>query len=107
KVNVNEQQVAMIKTGDKVEVRASVYPDKQFQGKITFVSPKADQALNFPVEIEIAENNKELLRAGMFGTAIFSFPEQAAGILVPRGAFIGSVGSNQVFVMNADSTAAI
>ncbi len=107
KVTVNEALVARLNTGDEVEVRASVYPDKIFQGKISFIAAKADQALNFPVEIEIAQNDGQLLRAGMYGTAVFNFPQQSGGILVPRGAFVGSVNSNEVFVMNADSTANI
>lgn len=107
KVTVNEGLVSRLKTGDEITVRASVYPDKKFSGKISFIAAKADQALNFPVEIEIVENEGQLLRAGMYGTALFSFPQQADGIMVPRSAFVGSVSSNEVFVMGADSIANI
>jgi len=107
KITVNEGLVSRLKSGDEVEVRASVYPDKKFLGKITFIAARADQALNFPVEIEIVQNEGQLLRAGMYGTALFNFPQQGDGIMIPRGAFVGSVSSNEVFVMNADSTASI
>lgn len=98
KVTVNEAQVAQLSLGKQVRVKASVFPDKEFSGRITFIAPKADQALNFPVEIEIANNNGNQLKAGMYGTAVFDFPNQAPVITIPRVAFVGSVNSNQVFV---------
>lgn len=36
----------------------------------------------------------------MYGTAIFKFPKQAPSILIPRTSFVGSVSSNQVFVLD-------
>ena len=72
-IAVNETQVANLKIGDKVDVKASVFPDKNFAGTVTFIAPKADNSLNFPVEIEIAGNPGNQLKAGMYGTAIFNF----------------------------------
>lgn len=99
KATVTEEQVANLKVGDKIKVTASVFPDKKFEGKITFIAPKADNTLNFPIEVEVANNPNNELRAGMYGTANFSFPQQAPGILISRTAFVGSVSSNQVFVL--------
>jgi len=98
-VKVNEMQVAQIKTGDKVKVKASVFPDKEFTGTIRFIAPKADEALNFPVEIEMANNAAQQVKAGMFATAIFEFPEPPASLVIPRTAFMGSVSNNEVFVV--------
>lgn len=106
-VTVNEGQVAQLKEGDKINIRVSVFPDKTYTGRITFIAPKADNALNFPLEIELAANPGNAVRAGMYGTAIFSFPTQAPVVLVPRSSFIGSVNSNQVFVIKTDSTASL
>lgn len=97
-VNVNEYQVTQLKTGDKVNIMASVYPDKTFSGTISFIGNKADAALNFPVEIEVSNSRNEL-KAGMYGTALFEFNNQKSSIVIPRGAFAGSVSSNEVFVM--------
>jgi RND family efflux transporter MFP subunit len=104
-VAVNESQVARLKVGDAVEVKASVFPEKSFSGRISFIAAKADASLNFPVEIEIANTAGNQLKAGMYGTAIFDFPTQAAMMIVPRSAFVGSVNSNQVFVVDSASTA--
>lgn len=98
-VTVNEAQVASIKLGDRVIVRASVFPDRTFSGRVSFIAAKADASLNFPVEIEISSNPGGVLRAGMFGTAIFEFPQAAPSLVIPRSAFVGSVNNNQVFVV--------
>lgn len=104
-VTVNESQVANLKKGDRVRVKSNVFPDKNFSGKITFIAPQADNSLSFPVEIEIANNQDDLLKAGMYGTAIFEFPDQAPAVTVPRTAFVGSVSSNRVYVLENGNTA--
>ena len=100
RVNVSENQIASLKVGTPVQVKASVFPDKEFSGKITFIAPMADATLNFPVEIEI-ENPGNSIKAGMYGTANFAATEaqQKPLRIVPRSAFVGSVNSNQVFVV--------
>lgn len=106
-VTVNEAQVANLKVGDKVDVKASVFPELNFGGTVTFIAPKADASLNFPVEIEVASNPGGKLRAGMYGTAAFEKGNSAPVMTVPRSAFVGSVSSNQVFVVENGSTARI
>ncbi len=97
-IAVTETQIANLKVGDEVEVRASVIPDKSFKGKISFIAAKADESLNFPVKIEVANQADNTIKAGMYGTANFEFPQQAPAILIPRSAFIGGVSSNEIFV---------
>jgi membrane fusion protein (multidrug efflux system) len=100
KVNVNENQVAGLKLGNLISVTASVYPDAQFSGKITFIAPKSDASLNFPVEIEITNTASNDLKAGMYGTASFTASKQKQSLMVvPRNAFVGSVSSNEIFVI--------
>ncbi len=102
KVAVNENQVAGLKLGNIIKVTSNVYPDKVFNGKITFIAPKADATLNFPIEIEITNNASNDLRAGMYGTALFASTQQKQNLMiVPRNAFVGSVSSNQVFVIES------
>lgn len=106
-VAVKENQVARLKTGDAVMIRVSAFPDKTFKGKITFIAPKADNSLSFPLEITLDRNPENTIRAGMYGTAVFSFPSAAPAMVVPRSAFVGSVNSNQVFAVGKDSTAVL
>ncbi|RZK82069.1 MAG: efflux RND transporter periplasmic adaptor subunit [Pedobacter sp.] len=107
-VNVNESQVANLKVGDKIEIKSTVFPTDKFNGKVTFIAAKADVTLNFPIEIEVDNNTKNSLKAGMYGTAVFGFPKQAPSILIPRTSFVGSVSSNQVFILDkANNTSKI
>ena len=100
KVTANESQVAGLKVGTTINVKASVYPDKTFTGKIIFIASKADASLNFPVEIEITNNASKDLKAGMYGTAEFASNQQKQALkIVPRNAFVGSVSSNEIFVI--------
>ncbi|NHM03029.1 efflux RND transporter periplasmic adaptor subunit [Flavobacterium difficile] len=99
KVSANESQIAGLKLGNTIQVTSNIFPDKTFSGKITFIAPKADSSLNFPVEIEISNNASNDLKAGMYGTAQFASNQQKQNLMiVPRNAFVGGVSSNQVFV---------
>jgi len=107
KVNVNESQVASLKVGNTVQIKSNVFPADNFAGKITFIAAKADNTLNFPIEIQVENNKANTIKAGMYGTAIFKFPAQAPTITVPRSAFVGSVSSNQIFVLDGGNKAKI
>lgn len=105
RVNVDEKNVASLRVGQTVDVAVSVYPDKTYSGKITFIAPKSDGGLNFPVEIEINNPNQEL-RAGMYGTAKFGGNNVADVLVIPRTAFVGSVSDNRVFLADGDKAVA-
>lgn len=100
-LTVDENQVANIRRGDTVIVKASVYANKEFKGKVTFVAPLADSSLNFPVEIEITNNDDYDLRAGMYGSVTFTASESSKTpiLTAPRKAFVGSVDNNEIFVV--------
>lgn len=106
-VTANERQVVNLKVGDKVDISSTVFPAKEFTGTVSFIAAKADNTLNYPVEITVNNSTSSELKAGMYGTAHFKFPQQEPAILIPRGAFVGGVNSNQVYILEADSTAAI
>jgi len=102
KVTVNENQVVNLKIGDKVSIKSNVFPKSSFSGKVSFIAPKADNSLNFPVEIEVSNNAGSELKAGMYGTAVFDFADQDAVLTVARTAFVGSVNSNKVYVLDGN-----
>jgi RND family efflux transporter MFP subunit len=107
KVNANELQVVNLKTGDRVKITSTVFPDQTFIGVINFIAPKADNTLNYPVEIEVTNQDANNLRAGMYATATFEFPKQDPTMLIPRTSFAGGVNSNQVFILENEDTARI
>lgn len=96
-VNVDENQISHIKMGENAKVTTSV-GGNILDGKVTFVAPKSNGALKFPVEITVPNKGKEL-KAGMYATAQFASNSNnnAEIITVPRTAFVGSVSQSKIF----------
>lgn len=97
-VKVDEKHIGSVKVGQIVKVNAPALSNQEFNGKITFIAPKADASLNFPVELEIENSTSNDLRAGMFGNAYLGDSQLDNVLTIPRTAYIGSVSSNQIFV---------
>ena len=99
-VLVDESQVGRIQIGQNVAINVNVLPDETFGGRISFIAPKSDASLNFPVEIEVANNGQ--LKAGMYGTALFKTNNGAENqnmLTVPAEAFVNGVSSGQLFIV--------
>lgn len=99
-VNVNEKQVVQLKKGNKVDIKIPVFPDKTFSGYVSVISVKADNSLNFPIEIKLNAVGSAEVKSGMYATAQFNFENSAPMLSVPRTAFVGSVRNGQVYVVN-------
>ena len=99
-VLVDESQIGRIQLGQEVPINVNVLPEGSFSGRITFIAPKSDASLNFPVEIEIQNNGQ--LKAGMYATALFKTNHGAETqnmLTVPSEAFVNGVSSGQLFVV--------
>lgn len=82
KVYIPENQLGKIKIGQKVEISIDSFPEKIFDGKVTFISQEAEFTpkniqtreqrvkLVFEVKIEI-DNPDEILKPGMPADALF------------------------------------
>lgn len=103
KVTANEYQVVKIKKGDRVSISTKVFPDILFTGTVSFIAEKADNSLNYPIEITVENEEKQPIKAGMYATAKFEFPEGEPRVVVDRSAFVGSVHNNQVYVYTPDT----
>ncbi len=100
-VLVDESQVGKIALGQEVAINVNVLPGESFSGRITFIAPKSDASLNFPVEIEV--QNRGNLKAGMYATATFKTNHGAETqnmLTVPAEAFVNGVSSGQLFIVN-------
>ncbi|GEN68624.1 MULTISPECIES: efflux RND transporter periplasmic adaptor subunit [Chryseobacterium] len=100
-VLVDESQVGRIALGQEVPINVNVLPEDSFSGRITFIAPKSDASLNFPVEIEV--QNRGNLKAGMYATALFKTNHGAETqnmLTVPAEAFVNGVSSGQLFIVN-------
>lgn len=99
-VLVDESQIGRIQIGQEVAINVNVLPEEKFTGRITFIAPKSDASLNFPVEVEVANNGN--LKAGMYATALFKTnygAENQNMLTVPAEAFVNGVSSGQLFIV--------
>ena len=100
--NVAESEVVHIRKGMKVNVTTSLYPGVKYAGTVISVGVKADDAKRFPVEIEMANDLSNPLKAGMFGTVAFAFEGKRQAIMIPRNAIVGSIKTPRVYVVEND-----
>jgi RND family efflux transporter MFP subunit len=99
KLNVSEQDAFRIKVGDKVGVTTDVYPGITFEGKVSTISSKADDAHTYPVEVTLANNARHPLKSGMFGRVSLVSIEDHESVSIPREALVGSTKKPQVYVV--------
>ncbi len=99
-VLVDESQIGKLQIGQSVNINVNVLPEDTFTGRISFIAPKSDESLNFPVEIEVPNDGK--LKAGMYGTAVFKTSNgggsEQSMLTVPAEAFVNGVSSGQLFL---------
>lgn len=98
-VYLTEAEVYQIAPGQKIKLTTDVYPDKTFTGKVTFISPQANQAYNYQVEITASNDKASPLRAGTFVYAYFSKQTSQEILLIPREALNGSIQDASVYVV--------
>lgn len=105
-LKVPEEDVIKLKQGQSVTIKTDVYPDHLFKGNITLISVQADAGRKYDVEVEVMNDNKFPLKAGMFGTAMLNAQnaDETPKLFIPRNAIVGSIKDAEVFVVNDDRT---
>ncbi len=88
--DVFEQDIALAKSGAKAKVMISAYPDKRFDGKISYVYPTLKaETRTLQVRIELA-NPGQLLKPGMFAQVELAVAAKSRVVTVPLSAVIDS-----------------
>ena len=100
RLNVSEQDAFRIKVGDLVDVTTNVYPGVSFEGKVSTISSKADDAHTYPIEVVLANNSQHPLKAGMFGRVSLISVKDHESVTIPRQALVGSTKKPQVYVVD-------
>ena len=103
-ISVPESDVYLLKEGQPVKVSAKVYPEAVYNGKISHISPKGDQAHTYPVEIIIDNNPKYQLKAGTYINAQIDRGSVASVLAIPRNGIVSSVKNPSVYMLQADNT---
>jgi RND family efflux transporter MFP subunit len=101
-LTVPEQFVSAIAIGQPITFEVDAYPDRQFTGKIRFVSPalKTEQRA-LTVEAMVPNPNGEL-KPGLFATARIQQPNPTPGLLIPATAVVTAAGTSRVYIVNGD-----
>jgi membrane fusion protein, multidrug efflux system len=94
----SENEISKIKKGLDAVINADAYPDMQFSGKISSVSPVLDpMTRKLRAEIEI-NNEKHFLKPGMFAQVQIITDVHKNAIVVPIEAVIENGDTKTVFV---------
>ncbi len=99
KIDVPEQDIAKVATGQGVSVQTTAWPDRNFAGTVVRISPSLNAtARTLSVEAEI-QNVDGLLKPGQFATVRITQSKPEPAVMVPAKA-VRTVGdSNSVFVV--------
>jgi RND family efflux transporter MFP subunit len=100
KLNISESDAFLLKAGDPVGVTSDVLPGVTFNGKISSISAKADEAHTYPVEIIVENQSAHQLRAGMFVRVEFKSLKNGDALVISREALIGSIKDPKVYTIN-------
>jgi len=96
--DVFEQDIAMVRTGAKARVKISAYPDKEFEGTITYIYPTLKpETRTVTVRLEIA-NPHGLLKPAMFAQVEIPVTGKGKVLTVPASAVIDS-GTRQIVLV--------
>jgi membrane fusion protein, copper/silver efflux system len=88
--DVFEQDIGQVRTGSKATVTIGAYPDRTFEGRITYVYPTMKaETRTVPVRIELA-NPGQLLKPAMFTQVEMEVGGRAPVLAVPDSAVIDS-----------------
>ena len=98
--DVFEQDIGLAKSGAKAKVMIAAYPDKAFDGKISYVYPTLKaETRSVQVRIELS-NPGQLLKPGMFAQVELAVAARNKVVTVPLSAVIDS-GTRRIVLVQA------
>jgi RND family efflux transporter MFP subunit len=71
-----------------------------YKGSIANISPKGSNTHTYPIEIMIANNKKNPLKAGTYVTVQVDLGADGNFLMIPRDAIVSSVKDPSVYVIN-------
>ena len=101
RIDIPEQAISQIHTGESVSVSVAAYPDRNFAGRVARVSPNVTaSSRTLTVEADV-ENPKAELKPGQFATVRILLPQTEPAVLVPQRALRTISGATYVFVIKS------
>lgn len=99
RIDVPEQDIGKVATGQGVSVQTSAWPDRKFAGTVVRISPSLNAtARTLTVEAEI-QNVDGLLKPGQFATVRITQSRPEPAVMIPVRAVKTAGDTNSVFVV--------
>ncbi|RFT16822.1 MAG: Cobalt/zinc/cadmium efflux RND transporter, membrane fusion protein, CzcB family [Candidatus Saccharicenans subterraneus] len=100
---VQEKDLGLLTVGQAATIRSKAFPDLEFQGRVTFISPALDTtSRTLKVRVEVA-NPEGRLKPGMYVDLALKLAEQRM-LAVPREAVVEVNGEKTIFVPEGPGT---
>lgn len=101
-LDIPEKYLPRISLGQEAHIRVNAYPDEEFLGKVTKISPVVDlNTRAAPIEIAV-DNSGHLLKSGMFAKVSLVLEERKKTPAVLKEAVIGKDPDLYVYVIDKD-----
>ncbi len=101
KTAIQERHAGLIKPGQTVDFIVEAFPDRQFSGRVAYVSPAVDQTTRtFPVEA-LVENADRVLKPGFFAKGVVRTHLDTNVLAAPEDAISTLAGVSTVYVIEA------
>lgn len=102
-LKLTAEELEMVAVGDEARMVLDHNPSDTLSGRVNAISPRADQAQNFLVEVMLPNPDMKL-KAGGFATVMLMSRDKNPVLSLPKEAFGGSVALGRIFVVE-DSVA--
>ncbi|MFT3753107.1 MAG: efflux RND transporter periplasmic adaptor subunit [Paludibacter sp.] len=101
-LDVSESTAYELHQGQQIDVTTDVHPEAKYTGKISNISPKASASHTYPVEVLIANNGKDKLKAGTYVNVSVNMGKSGKTLMIPRDAIVSSVKDPSVYVVTGN-----
>lgn len=105
RANIDEADIAGIKTGLKVKITLDAYSDEVFEGLVTKVGfasvSTSGGGTAFPVEISLPQNDNLKFKVGLSGDAEIIIESKKNILTIPQSSISENNGKSTVSVLNA------
>jgi RND family efflux transporter MFP subunit len=98
KSSVAENEVALVRPGQAVELIADALRGARYTGKVFSVAQKAGSERTYAIEILVKNDERESLKSGMFARATIEVAKTTNAVVVPSSAVLSDATGNYVFV---------
>lgn len=95
--SVAEKYLSQLKLGQKVKITTNAYPQKEFIGTVTFISPtinSEDRTISLYADVA---NDQKLLTAGLFVDVVQDLGAETNTLIISAAGLIPTIDGQQVF----------